>query len=87
MRLALASWGTEGDIRPFFALAAALTARGHEVRLAYVNVDGTDLSDLARRRRSRPSSARSRESRRYDAARGAARSRSHSPDARSFSRS
>lgn len=48
MRLALASWGTEGDIRPFFALAAALTARGHEVRLAYVNVDGTDLSDLAR---------------------------------------
>ena len=48
MKLALATWGTEGDIRPFFALAAALVARGHQVRLAYACVDGSDLAALAR---------------------------------------
>ncbi|HEX2221703.1 MAG TPA: glycosyltransferase [Candidatus Limnocylindria bacterium] len=31
MRLALATVGTLGDVRPFAALAGALTARGHEV--------------------------------------------------------
>lgn len=48
MRIALHSWGTEGDIRPFFALAAALVARGHAVRLAYACVDASDLAPLAR---------------------------------------
>ena len=48
MKLALHTWGTEGDIRPFFALAAALVARGHQVRVAYACVDGADLGALAR---------------------------------------
>jgi sterol 3beta-glucosyltransferase len=48
MRVGLQSWGTEGDIRPFFALARALEQRGHEVRLLYTNVEGRDLSELGR---------------------------------------
>lgn len=40
------TWGSEGDIRPFFALGEALARRGHEVRLLYTNVDGRDLSSL-----------------------------------------
>lgn len=46
MRIALQTWGTEGDIRPFFALAGELVRRGHEVRLLYTNVEGRDLSIL-----------------------------------------
>lgn len=46
MRIGLQTWGTEGDIRPFFALAGALSARGHEVRLVTTNVEGRSLSAL-----------------------------------------
>lgn len=46
MRVGLMTWGTEGDIRPFFALAATLRQRGHDVQLAYVNVEGRDLAHL-----------------------------------------
>lgn len=48
MRIGLQTWGTEGDIRPFFALAGALSARGHEVRLVTTNVEGRTLSMLGR---------------------------------------
>ena len=48
MRIGLQTWGTEGDIRPFFALADALKRRGHEVKLVYTNVEGRDLSALGR---------------------------------------
>lgn len=48
LRVGLITWGTEGDIRPFFALAHALEARGHQVRLVYVSVEARDLSALAR---------------------------------------
>jgi hypothetical protein len=34
MRIALATVGTTGDVRPFAALAGALAARGHDVTVA-----------------------------------------------------
>lgn len=48
MRIGLQTWGTEGDIRPFFALAHALKQRGHDVCLFYSNVEGRDLTALRR---------------------------------------
>ncbi len=48
MRVALISWGTEGDIRPFFSLARALKQRGHDVNLDYVSVEGRTFEALAR---------------------------------------
>ena len=47
MRIGLQTWGTEGDIRPFFALTQALAARGHEVRLLYTNIEGRTHDALA----------------------------------------
>lgn len=41
------TWGTEGDVRPFFALAEELQDRGHTVRVLYTNVEGRDFSELA----------------------------------------
>lgn len=40
MRIGIQTWGSEGDIRPFVALGAALTRRGHHVELLY-----TEISD------------------------------------------
>jgi len=48
LRVGLVTWGTEGDIRPFFALAHALEARGHRVQIAHASVEARDLSVLAR---------------------------------------
>lgn len=47
MRIGIQTWGTEGDVRPFFALAKELVRRGHEVRLAYTSVEGRDFDALA----------------------------------------
>jgi UDP:flavonoid glycosyltransferase YjiC (YdhE family) len=47
MRVGLQTWGTEGDVRPFFGLAQALMARGHRVRLCYTNVEGKSFERLA----------------------------------------
>lgn len=44
MRIAVHTWGSEGDVRPFFALADGLLAAGHEVRLAYCPADGRDYA-------------------------------------------
>lgn len=44
MRIGLYTWGSEGDVRPFVALAAGLAARGHDVRLGYSAIDGRDWS-------------------------------------------
>jgi UDP:flavonoid glycosyltransferase YjiC (YdhE family) len=49
MRIGLQAWGSEGDIRPFTALAAGLVQAGHEVTLAVTDNAGRDYSDLARR--------------------------------------
>lgn len=48
MRVGLSTWGTEGDIRPFFAIASALAARGHEVEVVYCSVEGRSFEALAR---------------------------------------
>jgi UDP:flavonoid glycosyltransferase YjiC (YdhE family) len=47
MRIGLITWGTEGDVRPFFALAQALTQRGHTVELAYVSVEDRSFEALS----------------------------------------
>lgn len=44
--MGLVSWGTEGDLRPFLALARALRARGHEVELVFTGIEGKDLTGL-----------------------------------------
>lgn len=38
MKIGLQSWGTEGDIRPFIALAAGLSRAGHDVTLAATEI-------------------------------------------------
>jgi sterol 3beta-glucosyltransferase/vancomycin aglycone glucosyltransferase len=48
MRLALQTWGTDGDIRPFVALGAGLVRRGHSVVLAIASLDDTDYGDMCR---------------------------------------
>jgi UDP:flavonoid glycosyltransferase YjiC (YdhE family) len=42
VRIGLYTWGSEGDVRPFVALAAGLVRAGHEVSLGYVAIDGRD---------------------------------------------
>lgn len=51
MKIGIQTWGTEGDIRPFFALSAGLSAAGHAVSLSYADVSFTvtpQLVELAR---------------------------------------
>lgn len=38
MKIGLQTWGTEGDIRPFLALAGGLSAAGHQVSLVITSV-------------------------------------------------
>jgi UDP:flavonoid glycosyltransferase YjiC (YdhE family) len=49
VRIGIQTWGSEGDLRPFFALGRGLAARGHEVSLAYTSVEGRDYAELAAR--------------------------------------
>lgn len=42
VRIGLYTWGSEGDVRPFVALAAGLVRAGHEADLGYVAIDGRD---------------------------------------------
>ena len=49
VRIGIQTWGTEGDIRPFFSLATALRARGHAVKVVYTSVEGRDFGPLADR--------------------------------------
>ncbi len=44
MKIGLQTWGSDGDIRPFLALASGLRARGHEVSLVVTSVDNKDYS-------------------------------------------
>lgn len=48
MRVGLYTWGSEGDVRPFLALAHGLVRAGHDVRLGFVAIDGRDYTALAR---------------------------------------
>jgi UDP:flavonoid glycosyltransferase YjiC (YdhE family) len=49
MKVGLQSWGSEGDIQPFTALAAGLVKRGHDVTLVVTDNVGRDYSALAER--------------------------------------
>jgi sterol 3beta-glucosyltransferase len=49
MRIGLQTWGTEGDIQPFIALAAGLAKAGHEVTLLATDVHQRDYSEVARK--------------------------------------
>lgn len=44
MKVAIHTWGSEGDVRPSIILAERLVAAGHEVRLIYVSADGRDYA-------------------------------------------
>ncbi len=47
MRIGLQTWGSEGDIRPFVALADGLKKAGHEVTLVITSVENKDYTSLA----------------------------------------
>jgi UDP:flavonoid glycosyltransferase YjiC (YdhE family) len=49
MKIGLQTWGSEGDIRPFTALAAGLVDAGHEVTLAVTDNIGRDYSEVAKK--------------------------------------
>lgn len=49
MRIGLQTWGSEGDVQPFTALAAELVGVGHEVTLLVTDNAGRDYSGLAQR--------------------------------------
>ena len=42
MRIGIQTWGSDGDIRPFIALASGLSSSGHEVTLVLTSVDNKD---------------------------------------------
>jgi sterol 3beta-glucosyltransferase/vancomycin aglycone glucosyltransferase len=48
MRIGLQTWGSEGDVRPFLALAAGLAAAGHDVTLVVTDLNHADYSGYAR---------------------------------------
>lgn len=48
-RIALQTWGSDGDIHPFIALAGALAARGHEVALAVTSAERKSYRSYADR--------------------------------------
>jgi sterol 3beta-glucosyltransferase len=49
MRVGLQTWGSNGDIRPFMALAKGLQSAGHEVVLWVTSVDGVRYDESAAR--------------------------------------
>lgn len=46
MKIGIQTWGSEGDVRPFMALAAGLRSAGHEVTLAVTHVTNKDYTAL-----------------------------------------
>lgn len=46
MKIALQTWGSDGDIRPFIALGQGLVARGHSVTLAIGSVDDKEYGPM-----------------------------------------
>jgi len=47
MKIGVQTWGSEGDVNPFIALAAGLSKAGHEVKLAITCSDRKDFKQLA----------------------------------------
>jgi UDP:flavonoid glycosyltransferase YjiC (YdhE family) len=48
MKIGLQTWGTDGDVRPFFALGHRLQERGHEVTLGVTSTGGKEYAAMAR---------------------------------------
>jgi UDP:flavonoid glycosyltransferase YjiC (YdhE family) len=46
MKIGIQTWGSEGDVRPFMALAAGLRSAGHDVTLVVTDVMGRDYTAL-----------------------------------------
>ncbi len=44
MKIGIIAWGSEGDIRPFIALATGLSKRGHQVDMVASSIDYRDFS-------------------------------------------
>jgi sterol 3beta-glucosyltransferase len=49
MKIGLQTWGSEGDIRPFLALAAGLSQQGHDVSMVATSVDDKQYASIAER--------------------------------------
>ena len=49
MKIGLQTWGTEGDVRPFIALASGLQEAGHQVTLLTTEIQNREFSDEAER--------------------------------------
>lgn len=49
MKIGIQTWGSEGDMRPFIALAAGLSAAGHKVTLAVTEVTPTNVTSFGER--------------------------------------
>jgi sterol 3beta-glucosyltransferase len=47
MKIGIQTWGSEGDINPFIALASALSEAGHTVTLAITGADRKDYKKIA----------------------------------------
>jgi sterol 3beta-glucosyltransferase len=47
VRIGIQTWGSEGDIRPFVALGAALARRGHTVEMLYTEISDRRYEDVA----------------------------------------
>jgi sterol 3beta-glucosyltransferase len=48
MKIGMQTWGTDGDIRPFLALAGGLSAAGHEVSLVVTSVYNKKYHDYGK---------------------------------------
>ncbi|NOQ21788.1 MAG: hypothetical protein GQ565_03945 [Candidatus Aegiribacteria sp.] len=46
MKIGIIAWGSEGDIRPFIALATELSKRGHQVDMVASSIDYRDFSGM-----------------------------------------
>ena len=44
MKIGIQTWGSQGDINPFIALAAGLSQAGHHVTLAITCADRKDYN-------------------------------------------
>lgn len=51
MKIGVQTWGSEGDLRPFIALADGLSFAGHQVTLVVTDVTGADHSHQLRSQR------------------------------------
>jgi len=47
MEIGIQTWGSDGDILPFIALASGLRRSGHDVTVVYTSVDNKDYSSFA----------------------------------------